>query len=563
MAIVLLVWAYTFFCLFGLGWLCVRIASPGSTAEGNGLHPILLAVVGLAAVIALGNCWAYFAPIGMVLNGVVPGLALLTLLLDRNAVSDHLRHWIGRWRSAGWPVKLALAALFFIALVKSASPMELLDEGDYYLPYIRWMENYRIIPGLANIEGRFGFNSSFHIASAFFGLSWLVPGGSYELNGLLLLLFGAWCLGALERLLKPGTILMSDVMKLFCLFFLMRNMLTSSAADLSNMLFTETVLILFVQKIEKGTVARPDGHYFLILLIALLTVTIKLNSILLCLVPAYLTVRIGLADQRLPWAKLMALAAVVVLPWLGRYTILSGYLVYPVFQVDLFDVDWKVPLALTEREYHYVAEFAKTNALPEESKQLAEHRTLLDWVPHWFARENMMNRAMALAMLAALAAMVGHGALHLRRLAQQHGDLLALGVILLLGVGFWFVRNPAFRFGWSWGIILLAFVLHAAMASGRRRAWLRVGTVALLVLSLASNTAKTAAEGREVLARHLVMPAPQPQASVREATLGPVKVRIASDRQCWGEQPPCLPADYQRSLQLRGSSMEDGFRMAR
>jgi hypothetical protein len=222
-----------------------------------------------------------------------------------------------------------------------------------------------------------------------------------------------------------------------------------------------------------------------------------------------------------------------------------------------------VPLALTEREYHYVAEFAKTNALPEESKQLAEHRTLLDWVPHWFARENMMNRAMALAMLAALAAMVGHGALHLRRLAQQHGDLLALGVILLLGVGFWFVRNPAFRFGWSWGIILLAFVLHAAMASGRRRAWLRVGTVALLVLSLASNTAKTAAEGREVLARHLVMPAPQPQASVREATLGPVKVRIASDRQCWGEQPPCLPADYQRSLQLRGSSMEDGFRMAR
>lgn len=562
MALVLFVWAFTFICLFGLGWACIRVAAPQPTIRHNARHPFLIAVVGLAAVIALGNCWAYYAPIGRVLNLLVAALAGLTLLLDRKAATAYLRHWTDRWRVAGWPIKLAFAALLFIALVKSASPVELLDEGDYYLPYIRWMENFRIIPGLANIEGRLGFNSSFHVASAVFGLSWLVPGGSYELNGVLLLLFGAWCLGALGRLLKPGPVLMSDVMKLFCLFFLMRNMLTSSAADLSNMFFTEAVLILFVQKVEKGTVARLDGQYFLILLIALLTVTIKLNSVLLCLVPAYLTVRIGLAGQRLPWAKLLALAAVVVLPWLGRYTILSGYLVFPVFQVDLFDVDWKVPLALTEREYHYVAEFAKTNALPEESKQLAEHRTLLDWVPQWFMRENMMNRTMALAMLAALVAMLGHGALHLRRLVRQHGDLLALGVILALGIAFWFVRNPAFRFGWSWGIILLAFCLHAAMGSARSRWWLRAGTVALLVLSLASNTVKTAAEGREVLAHHLVVPAPQPKASVREASLGPVKVWIARDRQCWGEQPPCLPADYHRGLQLRGSTVEDGFRMA-
>ncbi|MGB3526570.1 MAG: hypothetical protein WBB32_11470 [Flavobacteriales bacterium] len=561
MALVLFVWTFIFICLFGLGWACLRLATPQRVTEFKAPHPFLLSVVGLAAVIALGNCWAYFAPIGMVLNGVVLGLAVLTLLIDRNAVSAYFQFWTGRSRTSGWPTKLAFAALLFIALVKSAAPTELLDEGDYYLPYIRWMENYRIIPGLANIEGRLGFNSAFHMASAFFGLSWLVPGGSYDLNGLLLLLFGTWCLQALARLLKPGsTILMSDVMKLFCLFFLMRNMLTSSAADLSNMIFSETVLILFARKIEERSVARADAYYYLIVLIAVLTVTIKLNSVLLVLVPAFLTVRTLLADQRLPWTKLVVLAAVLVLPWLGRYTILSGYLVYPVYQVDLFNLDWKVPMALTEQEYHYVAEFSKTNARPEESKQLAEQRTMLDWVPQWFARENLMNRAMGLAMLTALLALITYGIFYGRRLLREQSDHMALGVILVLGIGFWFARNPAFRFGWSWGIILLAFCLHASMASPRLRPWLRVGTVALLALSLVSNTVKTITESRMVLAHQFFVPASLPQANVRKATLGPLQVLISHDRQCWGEQPPCLPAGHQRRIQPRGNTVKDGFR---
>ena len=256
------------------------------------------------------------------------------------------------------------------------------------------------------------------------------------------------------------------------------------------------------------------------------------------------------------------LGGLIVLPWLGRFPVLSGYLVYPLYQVDLFHVDWKVPTAVAERQYHYVSEFAKTNARPEESTELAENRSLLDWVPQWYARENLLNKAMASAMLAALAGLLLYGSLNLRRSIRDHRDLFALGTILVAGIVLWFFKNPAMRFGWAWGIILLAYCLHLALQQDRPRRILRWGTLVLFTLFMVQNTAKTVVESATVLHHGLLIPPPMPGAQVRMAHLGPWMVRVSDTRQCWGELPPCLPRNYDRKLEPRGPSLEDGFRIA-
>lgn len=562
MAVVLFVWAFTFICLFGLGWLFLSLFKHPDQADAHDQNPFLICIGGLVLVTAIANCWAYFAPVGALLNVLVLLLAIVILLRDRSAVACYLRHWTSGLQATTWPVKVALAALLFIALVKSASPSELIDEGSYYLPYIRWIEQYHIIPGLGNIEDRLGFNSSFHMASAFFGLSWLVPGGAYDLNGALLLLFGAWCMGALGRLLKRGVIVrMSDVMKLFALFFLMRNMITSSAADLSNMFLAEAVLILFIQKVEARTVSKADATFWLMAAGALFVTTIKLSSALVCLAPAYLAFRILKEHHRFPWTRAIILSALVVLPWLGRFTILTGYAVYPLYQVDLFAVDWKVPKVVAERQYYYVGEFAKTNAQASESKQLAKDRGVVEWVPAWFARENKLNKAMALAMAASLLGLLVIGLFRMRRTWREYPDYLAFGVILFLGVAVWFLKNPAFRFGWSWGITLVAFFLFMVLRSTPARNGLRWATLLLFALSLASSTMKTAMESRDVLAHHVFSPSPLPQVPVTQDRLGSVVVRVSDQLPCWGTAPPCLPRDYDERLEARGSRVEDGFRI--
>jgi hypothetical protein len=354
---------------------------------------------------------------------------------------------------------------------------------------------------------------------------------------------------------------MSDVMKLFCLFFLMRNTLTGSAADLSNMLLAETVLVLFVQKIEDRTVDRGDSLYYLIVAGSLFVATIKLSSLLLCLVPAYLTLRVLMAHRGPHWIRLAILAAMVVLPWLVRFPILSGYLVYPLYQVDLFDVDWKVPRKTAMEQYFYVSEFAKTNADRSISVQLAKDQGLLQWVPVWFARENMVNRSMAIALCAVLVGLMAGGIWRLRKNLQQHPDLMGLGAVLILGTAVWFLKDPAFRFGWSWAIILLAFGLYAALRSVHLLKWLRWSTLALLFLSLSLATVRSVTESADILPSILLRPAPIPLYSTRDTHLGSLNVKIAPSHKCWGTLPPCFTVDHDPNLAARGGSIEDGFRI--
>jgi len=37
-------------------------------------------------------------------------------------------------------------------------PPEIYDTGLYHLQAIKWIEEYAVVPGLANLHGRFGFN---------------------------------------------------------------------------------------------------------------------------------------------------------------------------------------------------------------------------------------------------------------------------------------------------------------------------------------------------------------------------------------------------------------------
>lgn len=562
MLIVLLGWLFAAFCLLPIGSAVLMALSRPEERELRNVPLVHVLLCGFIAATAFGQCWAYLAPVGRGIDLVLSMVALVILFAQRTRLAAYMRHRFELVRAWSWPVQLGLVALFAIVLLKSASPSEMYDEGGYYMPYIKWIERYRIVPGLGNIEDRMGFNSAFHLASALFGMAWLVPGGTYDLNGLLLLAFGAWCLGGVARLSVAGVPAMSDVMKAFGLFFLMRNMLTSASADLSNILLGEAILLLLMEKIEARTVAVGDRTYLLIGLYAVMVATIKLSSLSIWLAPAYLTVRILRSGPGSAFVRLAVAAALVLLPWLGRFPILSGYWVYPLYQLGGPAVDWKVPEAVAERQYHYVSEFAKTNARPGESAYFAAHRGLLEWVPAWFHRENGSNKATALAMGFALLVLVPFAVMRARWLWREHRELLLFGALVVVNVLCWFLRNPSFRFGWAWAIALLAFAFHLALSRLAGGKVLRWATLGLLALFTVQNTGKTVLESRPYLAHMLVRPMPVKQVILKEVDLGGIRAQASATNQCWGTVPPCLPLGYDPRLRARGPRVEDGFRIA-
>jgi hypothetical protein len=66
------------------------------------------------------------------------------------------------------------------------------DYGSYHLPVIKWISEYRVIPGLGNLHGRYAFNSAFLPLCALFSGYHISNIHFFSLNSLYALLFSAY-----------------------------------------------------------------------------------------------------------------------------------------------------------------------------------------------------------------------------------------------------------------------------------------------------------------------------------------------------------------------------------
>src|SRR3569833_154457 len=157
------------------------------------------------------------------------------------------------------------------------------DDGLYYSTTIRWLQEYGTVKGIANINPRVGFNSSWHILQAAFGFQYLHIGLFNDLNGLLLLLVLLYSMGGIHDLLRGKATFAAGLKCLFILPALAYhfgassdvmlfnvNFIQSSSADIPTCLLICMISLLFVE----GDEGDP-----LVVLYAVWVCTVKLSSI--------------------------------------------------------------------------------------------------------------------------------------------------------------------------------------------------------------------------------------------------------------------------------------------
>ena len=100
---------------------------------------------------------------------------------------------------------------------------------------------------------------------------------------------------------------------------------------------------------EAGKEEKTELYALLCVAVVCVT-TYKLSAgmlVLLALYPAILLIR------QKEWKRIglyVAAGLAVLIPWLVRNVVLTGWLIYPFEAVDLFSVDWKVPLELMQHD---------------------------------------------------------------------------------------------------------------------------------------------------------------------------------------------------------------------
>src|SRR5713226_1902672 len=154
--------------------------------------------MGLAVSLALLEIWSFVLPVTAYITLFLFCAGILGLALNRPSL---LTSWRAAWQHSRWLLLLGIAFTLLLAL-RSCGSCEYYDTGLYGAPAVRWIQTYPAVPGLANLHGRLGFNSSVFLCIAALGQGGWKDLGFHLFTGFLLSAFWATLLPACARCVR-------------------------------------------------------------------------------------------------------------------------------------------------------------------------------------------------------------------------------------------------------------------------------------------------------------------------------------------------------------------------
>ncbi|MCX7755376.1 MAG: hypothetical protein N2117_09040 [Anaerolineales bacterium] len=505
--------------------------------------PFALTVLsGLVILTVLAQLVSLFMPMTAWLHLLLIAGALLLLAvrrIPRSILPGVLPCWPGVLAGVGG---LVWVLTFLIVLENATHLPSNPDTNLYHAQAIRWMETYPAVPGLGNLHGRLAFNSAWFVTNALFGMAFLGQGSFPLAAGLLALIALSFFWQGMMTLLA-GQVSVSNLLKTGFLpltFYALGGELSSPGADLPVSLLVWVLTILWVEQVEN----EQPYHLPLMTLLAAFAVSVKLSALPLLAFPLLLA-----RFQKRRLFTLGWITTLVLLPFVARNLVLSGYLVYPYPTVDLFAFDWKVPPERVEEDRQAVIAFARWVGPGQFDAPFQE------WFPHWFSRQSLNRRVLFFAaLLTPLAGLI----VRFRPLRLWAGWLVVYG-----GVCFWFFSAPDFRFGY--GFLLASLLLVSAIGfwmGVTRFPWLSrflsFGGTALMLVYLALTLVRSF-EPR-TLSERLLRPVGYIQVPVQECALANAPAFCAVNYgYCGYHELPCVPSP-RHWVEQRGDDLRDGFR---
>jgi hypothetical protein len=488
-------------------------------------------------------------------HGIIVGAGLLCYLLQRTAIHELASAYIERARTAAKSRQFFAGAAVLYILYLSAQQPFTYDEGLYYAQFIKWMQHYKAVPGLANLHERFGFNSHWHVLATVFNFSWLDGISDNRLNGILYLLTALYLLPRKQDtnfigLFKAGLLVMIS-MPQFGAYYI-----TAPAADTPVYYISCLVVVSWLEKSQGDASLLKSSNGVFILLAPIFLITVKVSAIPILLLTAIMYWQVLRQKNYAQLLSLSIIAIVILAPWLIRNIILTGYPLFPMELPDVFHTGWAVPAAVIRSTRLDITAFAFYR-VADIPRYFAD--STLQRFTTWFIQNLRIYDK--LLVLGALASPL----LVIVRRKQLPNGFVPLYAFLLLGCCFWLKQAPDPRFGYSYlaPLVILTGIFCFPKLQLRQ---IYIPVICATILFLAgtivlrnhlhkvfvSEKMITAAPGSPWL-----MPAPYTQTAIIQHNV-PFEVNTTANQLCWDSPLPC--ADHlPDGVKMRGNSLEDGF----
>ncbi|EMJ58203.1 putative membrane protein [Leptospira interrogans serovar Valbuzzi str. Duyster] len=327
------------------------------------------------------------------------------------------------------------------ALVFSLNPPFAYDSGLYHIQSIKWIQEYSVVPGLANLHGRFGFNPNIFTIFALTSLKEIFKQEIFSVNFVIYSILVLHSINRIYKILKQEGFTNSFLLHLIVLFLILEQFmsLSSPTPDLISIVLPLYILTN-LPKNENGIHSKLNlENYFSSIILSVYTISVKLATIPLCILILLLIIRYKFDGKKL--LIVISIIFLILLPWLIRNVILSGYLIYPFSTIDIFNFDWKVPLNAVVSEKLSITGWARN---PGEGYKEAAQMKFWEWFPIWWNTISKLNR---LFVIISFLSPIFIFIYSLFKKIKIDFQTFAILFTSWIGVIFWILLAPDIRFG--------------------------------------------------------------------------------------------------------------------
>ena len=475
MLLIILSWIYITCLSYVIGVALHAFLQRAFDTERADLHFTLKCLSGLAAITFVSMLSCLFMPLGGLFQLVLLLITAVCAISGRSALKASWKADCKRWQEGNWIIRLMFIAFIFVMAKLSYAPSSHHDDGLYYSTTIKWLQEYGTVKGLANLNPRIAFNSSWHILQAAFGFPFLHLGLFNDMNGLLFLLVLLYSMGGILALLK-GQATVQNLLRTFFMLPVLAfhfhatsdiilfnvNFISSSSADVPACLLTWMIFLLFLEG-AKGVDGTAESRHIrlqdiLVIGYSVWVLTIKLSYAPILILSGFILVKALIARQIKTALYLGAASLLFLIPWITRTALLSGYLFFPFSRIDLLHVAWKLPL----KDILWHENAVKAFPLGADLNRPFDI-PFSKWFPAWFAGLDFIRQVV---LGSAILSFVGYAVIAVRysfsgdrQFFARHQRPVVFVLAGTAGILFWLLKGPDFRFGYGFLCIYDLFFL--------------------------------------------------------------------------------------------------------
>ncbi|MCR4990911.1 MAG: hypothetical protein K6A38_08620 [Lachnospiraceae bacterium] len=407
----------------------------------------------LSGIIFISVFVEFYSIIGKI--GIIPHLIVLLLsgagfyLLRDNVKSLIKAHknTVISWEGFFWLIFVLLIAFY-------ASRGEFhTDTKIYHAATIRMYEEYGLIKGMGNLQLHYAYNSSYLAFASLFSMRWLFGDSPLHVTTAFLEICGCiYSFYGLKRF-KEHKHHASDTMRVAILFYVLIIIVLSMspATDFATMLIALFIISMWCDAINCEDEGKRTIKEALLSVAAVYTLTMKFSSCFMVLLVIAPLLRLIKKRDISSILKYLLLGIVVAVPFLLRNYLISGWLLYPFAGIDIFNVEWKVPLEYLQHDQAQITVYGRC-LFDVEKLNLP----LREWFPVWLEARQRYEMMLMLGTALGTVFLLYYVLCYVIRKKEYALDYIAVFIASVSSLALWFLAAPFIRYA-------LAFILAVMM----------------------------------------------------------------------------------------------------